>query len=281
MDLVSLSSSRLSATIDPLGAELQSLTEKDGTEYLWNGDAAFWTGRSPILFPVVGMLNGGVYRWQEKCYALEKHGFTRRSKFALADRDASSATFRLAATEVTRSSYPFDFTLDLRFALGDELIIAATVFNLGTGPMPFSFGFHPALRLTTPGDSELAFAQRETGPVWRMDEAGLLDRTETLPGDGHVLKIDSRLFESDAMIVRDVASRLVTLRTGARTLTVAWSNLPDLGLWSKPGAPFLCIEPWAGFNDPAGFEGMIADKPGIVMLAPGAEWTASMTIKPL
>lgn len=281
MDLVSLSSARFAATISPLGAELQSLTGQDGLEHLWNGDAAYWAGRSPILFPVVGMLNGGVFRWQGRSYPLEKHGFARRRRFTLVDHGASSATFRLVADEATRLSYPFDFKLDLRYELGDELVIAATVFNRGDVPMPFSFGFHPALRLTRPGDGELTFAQRETGPVWRMDDAGLLDRTELLPGNGQTLEIGDRLFESDAMILRDVASRSVTLRTGERTISVAWRNLPDLGLWSKPGAPFLCIEPWAGFNDPAGFDGMIADKPGIVMLPPDTEWAASMTIEPL
>lgn len=278
MNLIAIASDRFHATVSPLGAELQSLTGQDGTDYLWDGDAATWTGRSPILFPVVGALSGGAYRWQGAAYPLEKHGFARRSRFAVVDHDRASATLRLTADDASRIVYPFEFALELNYALGDELVVTATVSNEGDGPMPFSFGFHPAVRIS-PGATVLAFGRAERGPVCRIDADGLLDRTEPLPGDGESLVIGETLFAQDAMILRGTASRSAVLRTGGRTIEFAWDNLPDLALWKKPGAAFLCVEPWAGHSDPARFAGSIEDKPGIVMLPPGKRWMARLRMR--
>ncbi|MCY7397505.1 MAG: aldose 1-epimerase family protein [Sphingomonas bacterium] len=281
MDLVTLRSAQLSCSIALLGAELQRLSGADGREYLWNGDPAVWSGRAPILFPIVGMLARGEYRWRGRSYALEKHGFARRRKFAIVEQEAASVTLRLTADDATRRAYPFDYQLDLRFALAEALAVTATVRNRGDGAMPFSFGFHPALSWPRDGDARIMFDAREQGPVWRMDRDGLIARHEPLPGDGLTLALDDGLFADDAMILRDVASRGVRFDSGDTSVRVTWDNLPDLGLWTKPGAPYLCIEPWAGFNDLAGFDGDLSEKPGIMMLAPGSSWTASMTIAPL
>jgi len=281
MDLVTLGSGHFDCSINLFGAELHRLTGKDGREYLWDGDPAWWGGRAPILFPIVGMLAGGSYRWEGRTYRLEKHGFARRRKFEVVEHESTSATLRLRADEATREVYPFDFELDLRFALGEALSVTATVRNRGAGAMPFSFGFHPALRWPRDGAARLLFDEQESGPVWRMDDKGLLARQEPPPGNGSTLPLNDALFADDAMILRDVASRGLRFDAGASSLRVAWSDLPDLGLWTKLGAPFLCIEPWAGFNDPAGFKGDFGEKPGIVLLAPGSSWTASMTIEPL
>jgi len=281
MDLVTLSSAVLSCSIDRLGAELHRLSGADGREYLWNGDPDIWSGRAPILFPIVGMLAGGEYRWQGRTYALEKHGFARRRKFAVVEQQAASATLRLTADDATRRVYPFEYELDLRFALAEALTVTATVRNRGDGAMPFSFGFHPAFNWPRDGDARIVFDAREAGPVWRMDRDGLIARSEPLSGDGLTLALDDGLFADDAMILRDVASRGMRFNSGETSVRVTWDNLPDLGLWTKPGAPYLCIEPWAGFNDLAGFDGDISEKPGIVLLAPGSSWTASMTIAPL
>ena len=281
MEFVTLGSDHLDCSINLLGAELHRLTGKDGRAWLWDGDPAYWSGRAPILFPIVGMLAGRAYRWEGRTYRLDKHGFARRRMFAVVARDPASAMLRLSADDATRDVYPFEFELDLCFALTTALTVTATVRNRGTGAMPFSFGFHPALRWPRDGAARLLFDQQEKGPVWRMNGEGLLARREPLPGDGCSLPLDDALFADDAMILRGVASRGLRFDAGDRSVRVAWSNLTDLGLWTKPGAPYLCIEPWAGFNDPAGFTGAINEKPGIVTLAPGSSWTASMTIEPM
>ena len=70
--------------------------------------------------------------------------------------------------------------------------------------------------------------------------------------------------------------------SGAPVVEVAWQGFTDLGLWMKPGAEFLCIEPWAGFADPVGYTGDFFEKPGILLLAPGERrsFTHRITIEP-
>ncbi len=145
MASISLSSGALACTIDPFGAELSSLSVA-GRDYLWDGDPAWWSGRAPILFPIVGMLAGGAYRWHGREHALDKHGFARRRRFDLVEQTEASVTFRLSADAGTRAIYPFEFELDVQFALCAALTVSARVSNRGSGPMPFSFGFHPATR---------------------------------------------------------------------------------------------------------------------------------------
>ena len=56
-ELVTITNGALFARINPLGAELWSLTDAAGREYMTSADPAFWTGHAPLLFPIVGALN--------------------------------------------------------------------------------------------------------------------------------------------------------------------------------------------------------------------------------
>ena len=280
MDEIDIASSHLAATIALHGAELQRLTA-NGHEFLWDGDPAWWSGRAPILFPIVGALAKGRYRWNGRAYAMEKHGFARRRRFTLVEQSASAATLRLAADDQTRAHYPFDFALELEFSVdGDSLCVTARVRNEGAGPMPFSFGFHPAFRCPSRDGATLGFDEHEAGPMWRINRDGLLDHHDALPGDGHSIALKDQMFADDAMILRGLASRALRFTSSAQDIAVEWEGLPDLGIWTKPGAPFLCIEPWAGYSDPVGFAGSLDEKPGITLLAPSGTWSATMTITP-
>src|SRR6266404_3342885 len=114
---VALSSTQLSAEINPLGAQLSVLRDNSGKELLWNGDPAIWAGRAPLLFPIVGTLAGGHYRLGSKAYPLPRHGFARGRQFEVVAASAIQATFRLSADEATLQLYPFLFQLDVDFAL--------------------------------------------------------------------------------------------------------------------------------------------------------------------
>ena len=160
--------------IDTLGAQLYQYQKKsDGYEVLWNGDPAWWTGRSPVLFPVIGVLLDGTYRYQGKEYSMPKHGFARRKEFALTQQTASSAEFSLKADEETRACYPFEFELTIQFELCENsLEICYSVSNLDDKTMYFSLGAHPAFHCTL-GDT-LEFEQKERLERIYMDEKGLL-----------------------------------------------------------------------------------------------------------
>ena len=283
MDPIDFASDQLRCSVNALGAQLWRIGDVQGRDWLWNGDPAWWNGRAPILFPIVGMLRDGRYQFDGQSYALEKHGFARRRQFEVADSSASAVTLQLVADDATRAVYPFDFRLILRFeATGRTVKVDAIVSNEGGGPMPFSFGFHPALRWPLPGGTRqgatLGFDCPEHGAVWRMNGDGLIDRSEPSPAVSGSLTLRDDLFTDDAMIFRCVSSRGATFDCHGASARIEWQELPDLGLWTKPGAPYLCVEPWQGFNDPEGFDGDLTQKPGIVTLAPGADWTARLAI---
>ena len=274
---VSLASDRLHATIAPLGAELVRLATHDDRDLQWDGDPAVWSGHAPILFPIVGALRGGEYRYDGQSYALPRHGFARRSTFALVASSPGTATFRLTASAETRAVYPFEFQLDLTYTLtGATLDVAAEVGNPGSVPLPASLGFHPAFRWPLPFGRErdrhrLVFERPEPAPVRRLDGDGLLTPVRhATPIDGDTLWLGDDLFTDDALILDNPASRSVTYGApDGPQLRIDFADFAQLGVWSKPGAGFVCIEPWHGYADPADFTGDIRDKPGSFVVAPG------------
>ncbi len=284
-DLVSISNGALTARINPLGAELWSLTDRDRREYMTDADAQYWTGHAPLLFPIVGALNGGRYRVDGREYALPKHGFARTSQFELIEQAADRARFRLVESDATLAVYPFRFALEMELALaGATLSMIATVRNPGTGPLPFSLGFHPAFAWPLPGgsakaDHEIVFEQDERQAIRRIDSEGLVARSEPTPVAGRELALREALFEDDALIWDDLRSRGCSYGApGGARLDIAFPDTPMLGVWQKPGARFICIEPWAGIADPAGFTGDFRDKPGVMELQAGGSRSFRMDV---
>ena len=285
-ETISIRSDQLSATIAPLGAELQTLRDGQGRDLLWDGDPAWWTGRAPILFPIVGAVAGGVIRVDGRDYPLDKHGFARRRTWTVVAQQETAATFRLEDDAETRAQYPFAFRLDLRFAIeGAALSVVATLTNRDARELPASFGFHPALRWPLPYGAaknahRLTFAHAEPAPIRRIDADGLMrPAPEPSPVVGDTLVPEARLFEDDAIIFDRLASREVTFDApGTGGLAIAFPDMSELGIWQKPGAPYLCIEPWAGHADPEGFTGEFRDKPGVIRLSPGEARDFTMRI---
>ena len=285
--LISIQSAGLSADIDPFGAQLSALRDARRRDLLWNGDPTVWAGRAPILFPIVGMLNKGQYRLNGRTYALPKHGFARHSLFEVAERSASSVTFHLRWSEATLAVYPFRFELDVRFSLEETtLAVSATVKNLDPdGEMPFSFGFHPALCWPLPygqprTDHVITFDQNEPAPMRRIDENGLV-KPDAYPSPvvGRALRLRDELFIEDALIFDQIRSR--RLRYGGKTgpfLDIGFPDTERLGVWTKPRADYICIEPWHGWADLEGFEGDLWAKSGILTVAPHAARRMGMTI---
>lgn len=275
---IAISSSDLSAEIDPLGAELWSLKDAKGRELMTDADPQWWTGHAPLLFPFVGRSRGDVYRLDGQDYPMPQHGFARRSRFALVEQDADCVLFRLEGDAETRAVYPFDFRLDMRFALdGATLRMTATVANRGEADMPFSFGYHPAFAWPLPyggaaEDHRIIFEAPEPAPIRKVgEEPGLIAR-DTIPSpvEGDTLVPSHAMFAGDALIWDNLASRSLTWGVpGQPRLKMDFPDTPWLGLWQKPGAHYLCVEPWAGMADLVGFDGDVWDKQGIMALAPG------------
>ncbi len=286
-ELITIASGELTARINPQGAELWSLTDAREREYMTDADPAFWTGHAPLLFPIVGSLNGNAYRVNGKPFALNRHGFARASRFELTGRDAASARFRLGDSAETRTAYPFAFALEMAFRLdGWTLHMEAAVSNPGEEALPFSFGYHPAFAWPLPGAAardahRITFAEDEPQPIRRLDgSSGLvLPEPQPTPVKGRTLTPDASQFEADAMIWDRLNSRsLIYGAPGGASLAIAFPDTPMLGIWQKPGAHYLCIEPWQGIADPMGHAGDFSDKPGVVTLEPDARRSFRMDV---
>jgi galactose mutarotase-like enzyme len=283
--MIAIGSDALSAMINPLGAELTSLRDAAEREFMTDADPAFWSGHAPLLFPIVGALNGGEYGLDGRAYALPKHGFARTSRFELVEHEPDRALLRLADSEATRAVYPFAFALEMAFALdGATLGMTATVRNPGATPMPFSFGFHPAFAWPLPGGAAkdahaLVFERDEPQDIRRIDADGLVARSEPTPVAGRALALRHELFADDALIWDRLASRALAYGApGGMWLDIAFPDTPMLGVWQKPGARYVCIEPWAGIADPAGYDGGFSDKPGVITLEPSGSRSFRMDV---
>lgn len=287
VDLVSISDSALSAKISAAGAELQRLQDRDGSDLLWSGDPAVWAGRAPLLFPLVGETKDKKIKVDGQTYEIARHGFTRTSRFALVTAEKAHCIWRLEASEATRRQYPFEFCLDLVYRIErGALHMTAEVTNRGDRPMPASFGFHPALRWPLPSGAsreahEILFEYDEPAPVRRLANNLLSPVLHPTPVQGRRLALRDELFRDDALIFDTLESRgLVYGAPGHRSLRVTFPGMPHLGIWTKPGAGYVCIEPWQGYASPDSFDGELGDKPGMVSIGPGATKRFEMSIAP-
>lgn len=283
--LVTLANDHLRVTVADMGAEMQSLETASGAALLWHGDSAWWGGRSPVLFPIVGRAPEDRIAVEGRVAPMAQHGFARRARFALRASDGESCLHELAADAATRAVYPFEFRLALRHSLaGAALTVAAEVVNDDVKPMPFGLGFHPAFLWPLPGaegrDHAVTLGNGAEPALARL-EGGLLPATRLpSPFKGGRLVLDPAQYEADAMIFPEGAgSELVYGPDAGPKLRFRFENLPNLAIWQKPGAPFICIEPWHGMAAAAGAGAEIADRPYSLTLAPGATARFAFTVE--
>jgi galactose mutarotase-like enzyme len=284
-DLVRIESDKLAVEVSSLGAEMQSLTTRDGRSWGWNGDPAFWAGRSPILFPIVGKAADNKVLVDGRAYEMQQHGLARRSEFRLAETSATSCLHELVSSEASKAAYPFDFRLTLLHAVeGLRLTVTAEVTNSDAKPLPFGLGFHPAFAWPLPGaEGREHFVQLDNGGEPKLSRIdGGLRKPGLLPSPFSKgrLTLEHGHFEDDAMIFPEGAGPGLTYAaTGGPSLHFAFDNLPNLALWTKPGAPFLCVEPWHGTAPEVGASAEIAERPYSLTLAPGASAKFGFTVE--
>ena len=271
------------------GAELKSLKNPvTGTEYLWQGDPAFWNRSSPILFPFVGKTDRNEFRTKGKTYSMTQHGFARDMEFELLSRTEDEIWFVLKDSEETRQKYPYGFTLKLGYRLFDNGVeVCWQVENEEEEELPFSIGGHPAFYCpieegTAQTDYLLRFDCKDRVVCTRISDEGLaFNEEDVYPLRDGFLPITEHLFDHDALVIENRQAKEVAFcrKDGTAYLTVKM-EAPLFGVWSPPtkNAPFICIEPWYGRCDRAGYEGDLKDREWGNLLAPGGVWKASYRI---
>ena len=285
-----LDNNALRICVSDSGAELCSVMDKSsGAERIWTADPAVWNRHAPILFPFVGRVTGGKYRIGEQEYMMKtQHGFARDMQFTCVKKGHSSITQELQATDATRAIYPYEFKLTVRHSLDPEnlrrLRIDWRVENRGEECMYYSIGGRPGFLLPEGEQKEdawLFFPGRDTLTYFGANAAGF-----ALPNEKKILKLNEGYakYQSDipdTWIFEDQKIKTVQIARSDRSpyITMHCEQFPMLAVWANVKGPFICLEPWFGRTDDAGFEGTLAEKKGMERLPAGGSKEISYSIE--
>lgn len=280
MKLYTISNNELKVTLSDRGAEMQSITDKDGNERLWQGDPNFWTGRAPILFPVCGALKDDRYTLDGKTYSLKKHGFARESDWIPEEINRDGAVFLLTRRE---PGFPFRYELRARYLLdGPSVRISYETRNLDDSAFCYGIGSHEAYAVPNGLDTcRLLFDESENFENEELDGNLLSRKTSVLRENTHTFPLSWEYFRlRDSLIFRRLKSRGVSLiddSTGLRAY-VSYPGMDVFLIWSRPGANYVCLEPWTNAPDFIDSDSDISRKPGFIRLEPGRTETRTHTI---
>lgn len=273
-----IQSGSIRVAVTQKGAMLTSL-QKNGTEYLWQGDPAYWAGQAPVCFPICGtLINDRAMAFGKPC-AMRRHGVARISPFSLESHGNNAVSFVQTADDSTRAMYPFDYRLHVRYvAHGSSVTCIYEVENTGKDPMPFVIGGHPAFNCPLrPGedfsDYTVLFDKPIEQTALRPDvHTGLVDidkRYSVL--DAGRLPLAHALFEADALVFDRVESKSATLLgPNGYGVRLDYQDFENLLVWSSAnGGPFVALEPWSGISNCSDEDDVLEHKRGMTVLAPG------------
>ena len=277
-----ISNSYLTAIIKPLGAELISLKNSNNKDYIWEGNPDFWGKHSPILFPIVGCLKDDKYSHKGNSYTLLRHGFGHKMEFNIIEKSAENVVFSVTNNTETLENYPFEFELQISYTLvNSSLKIGYKVINTNDFEMPFSIGGHPAFALPNEFDSySLEFEKSEIVICSQLKNDLICNETISLPMKENRLPLSYSLFENDALIFKKLESKAITIsENNVPFLKVKFEGFPSLGIWTKPKAPYICIEPWFGYADTMTNSGELSEKEGIQIIGIDEQFQSEYSIE--
>lgn len=254
--LYTIENKRIKIAADTSGAQLQSVYSKiTETEYLWQGDPAYWSGRAYNLFPTIGRMYKNTYTYGGNSYSLLCHGIARYRVFKLIDRTATKLLFRLTEDEDSLKDYPFRFIFEIGYELkGSALEITYSVVNADEKELIFALGGHPGFNIPFGAGSfesyYLEFAEK-TNVLMHTLSADKFMTGKTCPyplSGGTALPLEHELFDNDAVILGNTCRKVaLKSKTDPRYIELNYPGFKYLGLWHAPktDAPFVCLEPWS------------------------------------
>jgi len=273
----------LEATFDTLGAELLSLKSSE-REYIWEGNPDFWSKHSPILFPIVGALKNDTYFFEGQEFQLPRHGFAREKEFTVVQKSENNIIFSLKDDAETIEVYPFYFELQIEYLLLEsKLEVHYRVKNNSENKLYFSIGGHPAFKLSSHFEDHALLFQTDEDLRFSLLENNLLgEETQTLETIDNKLPLNYKLFEKDALVFKNQkVQSIMILEKGKKLLKVHLEQFPELGIWTKTDAPFICIEPWFGHADEVKTTQILNEKAGIQILEKNGVFKADYAIEVL
>lgn len=279
---VTLKNEFLTVDISTLGAEIQRITGKGGTEFLWNGDETVWSGRAPILFPICGGLKEDKYVLEGKEYTMFKHGFIKNKVFTVTTQSAESAELTCFSDDETMTEYPFSFAFRAIFKLeANNLFVTYKVENLNDRTMYFSVGAHEAYACPDGIENySVEFEKNETLNSYILDGNLLEDNFVCVMENNTIFPLKYEYFKVDALVFKNINSRKVSLKhaNSTKRVTLSFPGHDYFLLWTKPTGKYICLEPWCGIPDGVDSDFDFTNKEGIIPLEAGKLYTVTHTM---
>lgn len=280
--MITIASDVLQVQIDELGAQMTSIFHRNKKlEYLWQRDAAIWGSSAPVVFPVIGKLEGLQYRLHGNKYTMRSNGILRYEHIPVHAQGKNFVEFLFVNQEETKKQYPFDCRVLLRYEVQDcQITVTATIFNDDSNMLYYNYAGHPGFRIPLYPDEHcddyyIEFKERETMDIYEVCESGqLLDKRTPFFYDEHRFFIRKNLFQKEALAFIHPESKQIAIKslTNDCSITMDMEGFDHVGIWSPyiPDRPlsFLCIEPWVGHTDFARYEGEFMERDGIATLQP-------------
>lgn len=257
--IVTLSNQAFTAQVDSMGAQLISLADAKGREYIWQRDPAYWQNCSPLLFPTVGNCRDGKTLIEGEWFEIPKHGFCKITDFAVEQPAKNRAVFTIQDSEKTRRMYPYAFRLSLTYTLtADGLHMDYLVENQDTRPICYNIGAHPGFNCPLYDgerfeDYVLEFEKEETASSMVYDAGRLqfdVNHRKPMLDHSNILPLSYGLFVDDAIFFDRIDSRKVAIKNPStgKGVEVDYRDFETVAFWTAMPSkgPFLCVEPWNG-----------------------------------
>lgn len=272
----------MTAKFNQKGAELKSLFCND-REYIWRGDEKFWAGSCPILFPICSGLKDDEYYLDGKKYTMQKHGYARFCDFEVEEKGESSVTFLLCSNEESLKQYPFNYELRITYTLEDKTLkVKYDIDNKSEETMYFSIGSHEGYYCPEGIEEyDVLLPAPETLCATVLEGNTLGYKKETIIENSDKLSLNYDYFKIDALIFEDMKAKSVILkhRNSPKSLRVNFPDCEYFLIWTKPGAPYICLEPWCGISDKVDADKNFKTKEGIRTIGAGNKFVKEHTIE--
>lgn len=272
------------------GGEIASFTNLDtGIQYMWQGDPAYWSGKNPGLFPLVGNTFSGSYTIDGIEYSMKNHGLIRYATLTCSKADEDEVVLVLDSDEETLAQYPFPFHYEIAYALNENVLtITYRITNTGETQMPFTFGLHPGFNCPLTSDERFEDYKMTFSNPEQMQQL-VFDPEKKKPYELKDIELqelpcDYQMIEDYAtLIYKGAKSGFLTLQgPSGHGVRISIAGYPYVAIWTaKKGAPFICLEPWYGHADFSEVSEDFYHREGTMILSPGKTFTTSYTIEVL
>lgn len=290
--LVVIENDWLSVEIESNGAEIRKVMhKKNGLDYMWKGDSAYWGRVSPVLFPIVGRLKNDQYQLNGEIYGMSQHGFLRDVSFDLGEQTSTTVSFVVESDRRFLPVYPYEFKVTISYTLKeDSLIVCWEVGNRNKEEMYFSIGAHPAFKVPlleneSIQDYSLHFTPATNKQVMEYELKDSLIHEKDSANNISTIQLTDSLFAHDALVYSNIDFIKLVSNKSMHGVEVTLENFPFVGVWSKymdtdaTMAPFVCIEPWYGIADTYNTSGKMNEKFGVNKLGIGETFQVEYSIK--